>query len=398
MTQHYVGTKVIQAYENEKDGKPGYAVQYPDGYTSWSPKDVFEEAYLPIGVIPAGTPDFVQRMIAERVQLNDRTAKLRAFYIEAERNDGHPDLQGDELEDVHSQLGWMVDYLEALDQRIQRHGFVIHDTGRLFTVKQAQVENRTHIEELIYPIIAGFERKGGLLDLHAARDIPKAICEKIYHSFDVSTDVECTFDNSYWTVKVSAKELFGGTTHEYKIRHLECYHRHTAALIGECLESAFRQVTEMGSANDVVFMSYLTDHFDRKKKLTELSEAAVMAEGKRVNGNWRFEVKYNDFFLTDEIFFYQVQRSCGAKSGYRFFSENSRQERFLRLCTYVQRMVPLAAEAIESKLDERLVDLTYTGPVLLVSRRLATLRYRDEALECLQQLVSAFEARAKEKN
>ena len=29
----------------EKDGKPGYKVKYKDGYESWSPKEVFEEAY-----------------------------------------------------------------------------------------------------------------------------------------------------------------------------------------------------------------------------------------------------------------------------------------------------------------------------------------------------------------
>lgn len=27
----------------------GYAVQYPDGYTSWSPKEVFKTAYFPMG-------------------------------------------------------------------------------------------------------------------------------------------------------------------------------------------------------------------------------------------------------------------------------------------------------------------------------------------------------------
>ncbi|MCE4544608.1 MULTISPECIES: Gp49 family protein [unclassified Caballeronia] len=49
MTSHYIGTKQIVAWEQEKDGKPGYAVKYPDGYISWSPKDVFEAAYLAQG-------------------------------------------------------------------------------------------------------------------------------------------------------------------------------------------------------------------------------------------------------------------------------------------------------------------------------------------------------------
>ena len=55
--QSYIGCKIIQAEPmNEEVGRtpgdnpprPGYKVVYPDGYTSWSPKEVFEEAYRPI--------------------------------------------------------------------------------------------------------------------------------------------------------------------------------------------------------------------------------------------------------------------------------------------------------------------------------------------------------------
>ncbi len=45
MTEKYIGTKEILAWPQEKDGKPGYAVKYADGYISWSPKAVFEVAY-----------------------------------------------------------------------------------------------------------------------------------------------------------------------------------------------------------------------------------------------------------------------------------------------------------------------------------------------------------------
>jgi len=55
----YIGSKIIQAEEmddrfflkKEKgqvldcDARPGYKVVYPDGYVSWAPKNVFENAY-----------------------------------------------------------------------------------------------------------------------------------------------------------------------------------------------------------------------------------------------------------------------------------------------------------------------------------------------------------------
>ncbi len=57
----YIGTKIIYAepatrgdcykgpnmLSNEQAKEPGYRVVYPDGYESWSPKAVFEEAYHP---------------------------------------------------------------------------------------------------------------------------------------------------------------------------------------------------------------------------------------------------------------------------------------------------------------------------------------------------------------
>lgn len=78
MTQHYIGTKQIEAWPQEKDGQPGYAVKYADGYTSWSPKDVFEAAYLPMGHVGHLAPH-QQRVIGEKVELDDKLTKLRAF-------------------------------------------------------------------------------------------------------------------------------------------------------------------------------------------------------------------------------------------------------------------------------------------------------------------------------
>lgn len=59
--KRYIGTKIIMAKpmtrgdyniyrgwkipENENPADEGYLVKYPDGYESWSPKEVFEDAY-----------------------------------------------------------------------------------------------------------------------------------------------------------------------------------------------------------------------------------------------------------------------------------------------------------------------------------------------------------------
>lgn len=49
MTQEYIGVKKVTAWPETRDGEEGYAVKYEDGYISWSPKAVFEKAYLAIG-------------------------------------------------------------------------------------------------------------------------------------------------------------------------------------------------------------------------------------------------------------------------------------------------------------------------------------------------------------
>lgn len=59
----YIGVKRIEAYPEDRDGKPGYAVIYPDGYKSWSPKDVFEAAYFPIEKANSLTPNDIDNML-----------------------------------------------------------------------------------------------------------------------------------------------------------------------------------------------------------------------------------------------------------------------------------------------------------------------------------------------
>ena len=69
--QKYIGTKIIEAVPAIRKGgkvyeegwpipksmdptEEGYNVHYPDGYESWSPKGVFEEAYRPTDCMSFG--------------------------------------------------------------------------------------------------------------------------------------------------------------------------------------------------------------------------------------------------------------------------------------------------------------------------------------------------------
>lgn len=81
MTEHYVGTKIVMAWAQDKDGQPGYSVKYSDGYTSssWCPKAQFEEANVAIGHV-GHLPPHQQRLVAELEQTADRLTKLEAFF------------------------------------------------------------------------------------------------------------------------------------------------------------------------------------------------------------------------------------------------------------------------------------------------------------------------------
>lgn len=99
----YIGTKLIQAEPAYRiDGKiylksgpvprvmnreDGYKVVYQDGYESWSPKDVFEAAYLPVTVnedLRTDAPSISQQMVddfireTEVITMGDKTTVVRA--------------------------------------------------------------------------------------------------------------------------------------------------------------------------------------------------------------------------------------------------------------------------------------------------------------------------------
>lgn len=101
LKQQYVGTKRLLACPmtlgeynkyrgwdlpaGEDASVEGYLVEYLDGgapnvpthegYISWSPKYVFEASYLSMGIVSTMAPH-QQRVIAEKVELSDKLAKL----------------------------------------------------------------------------------------------------------------------------------------------------------------------------------------------------------------------------------------------------------------------------------------------------------------------------------
>ena len=100
----YIGTKIIQAEPAFRiDGKiypesgpvprsmnreEGYRVHYPDGYESWSPKGVFEQAHLPMTVNPdlrTDAPSISQQMVDDFIletwtqTMGDKTTVVRAL-------------------------------------------------------------------------------------------------------------------------------------------------------------------------------------------------------------------------------------------------------------------------------------------------------------------------------
>lgn len=123
----FIGTKVIMAEpmtmtEAQKvlgrEIKPatveedGYLVEYKDGYKSWSPKSVFDEAYKPF-------EDFEDRLCIEYDELYDRLTKLKV----ALNKDGFREKVGDfQYKLMKEQVLGMEKYYNALKSRMQDMG------------------------------------------------------------------------------------------------------------------------------------------------------------------------------------------------------------------------------------------------------------------------------------
>jgi hypothetical protein len=75
---HAFSKKEVDFFNLHKDftAEPGYAVRYADGYESWSPKDVFEKAYLEMPVNPnlrTEKPSISQQMVDDFISSTEVT-------------------------------------------------------------------------------------------------------------------------------------------------------------------------------------------------------------------------------------------------------------------------------------------------------------------------------------
>ncbi|HAB02621.1 MAG TPA: hypothetical protein DCE25_06715 [Pseudomonas sp.] len=140
MNQRYIGTKIILALAmtrlayneyrgwdlpaDENGADEGYLVEYQDGgkpnhpghagYISWSPKEQFDAAYLPIGDVEGFQPHQV-RVVAEKAQLDDMLGKLSTF-METDLFKGLPE----KVQELRTaQRGAMREYSDLLGEIIE---------------------------------------------------------------------------------------------------------------------------------------------------------------------------------------------------------------------------------------------------------------------------------------
>lgn len=130
MTTQYVVTKTVKAepisaqeYAKLRQTRlspaavaavDGYLVD-EDGQQSWSPKPVFEAAYVEVGDVDHLEPH-QQRVVAESKQLEDRLNKLQIFL----RTDLYAGLPEEDRELLKMQADAMALYLGIINTRVAK--------------------------------------------------------------------------------------------------------------------------------------------------------------------------------------------------------------------------------------------------------------------------------------
>ena len=142
--KEYIGTKIVNAEpmnlgdynnyrgwpipEDEDPEREGYLVKYPDDYVSWSPKEIFEEAYvrtennkLAITAKGMNSKDFKDRFKAEYKQLIIRAESLSNM-LDKMKNRTLEFTPKCSYEILNRQLEYMKDYKGVLEERASIEG------------------------------------------------------------------------------------------------------------------------------------------------------------------------------------------------------------------------------------------------------------------------------------
>lgn len=79
----YIGVKLVEAEPADIGLGEGYKVRYPDGYESWSPKEVFEKAYMLTTPNCTISQNMVDNFIKEihTSKLGEKTTVVRAVLV-----------------------------------------------------------------------------------------------------------------------------------------------------------------------------------------------------------------------------------------------------------------------------------------------------------------------------
>lgn len=142
--EEYIGTKIVKAEpmklgdyndhrgwtipEDEDPEREGYLVKHTDDYVSWSPKEIFEEAYvktknnkLAITAKGMNSKDFKDRFKAEYKQLVIRAQGLSNM-LEKMKNGTLEFTPKCSYEILNRQLEYMKDYKGVLEERASIEG------------------------------------------------------------------------------------------------------------------------------------------------------------------------------------------------------------------------------------------------------------------------------------
>ena len=118
---------------NENSKVEGYMVEYSDGYVSWSPKDVFEEAYREEEMYPLvstamlmKSKDYKERFIAEYQQLVIRYKALKAMLEKWDKDDLSftPTCP---RSTYNIQIKAMTDYIAVLEARAVMENIILKE-------------------------------------------------------------------------------------------------------------------------------------------------------------------------------------------------------------------------------------------------------------------------------